>query len=81
MAKVVSIVPTQKTDDGRYHATQGTQILLDDGTRLEGVHKVTLVAEAGNLWKAIIEVHPINQKQIDALLEDIKVINHEPSLP
>ncbi|MHA3078791.1 hypothetical protein [Acinetobacter sp. ANC 5502] len=77
MAKVVSVIPSHKDDDTNAHAAWGTKVLLDDGSRLEGVHKITLVAEAGEVWKAIIEVYPKNQKQIDALIEEIQVINHE----
>ncbi len=32
-----------------------------------------MVAEVGNVWKAIIEVNPINQLQIDAQLSELKV--------
>jgi len=74
MTKVVSIIPPQKDDDTGPHKAQGTRVLLDDGSRLEGVKKVTLVAEAGDVWKAIIELSPVNQKQIDALIEEIQVI-------
>lgn len=76
MVKVVSVVPKENDKDG-VHICQGTQILLSDGNRLEGVHKVTLVAEADNVWRAIIEVFPKNQTQIDALLSDLKVLGHE----
>lgn len=76
MAKVVSIVPTSKctNTNTNAHAAQGTKVLLDDGSRLEHVHKVTLVAEKGAAWKAIIEVYPTNQQQIDAIIEDLQVI-------
>jgi len=74
MTKVVSIIPPHKDGDTGPHKVQGTHVLLDDGSRLEGVQKVTLVAEVGDVWKAIIELRPVNQKQIDALIEEIKVI-------
>ena len=73
MPKVVSITPKEKDEDTGCHAAQGTQVLLDDGSYLQGVTKVTLVAEVGELWKAVIEVHPLNQKQIDALLVGVNV--------
>lgn len=69
MTKVVSIVPAQSNSDG-CHRANGTRVLLSDGSELKGVAKVTLVAEVGELWKAIIEVHPTNQQQINALLQD-----------
>lgn len=81
MPKVVSIIPKSKDKDTGAHSVQGTQVLLDDGKKLEGVCKVTLVAEAGAIWKAIIEVYPTNQKQIDALVSDVKVVKHESTMP
>lgn len=81
MTKIVSIIPTQNSKDGRYHVSQGTQVLLSDGSRLEGVSKVTLVAEVGEAWKAIIEVFPTNQDQINALLTELKVQGNEQSVP
>lgn len=75
MPKVVSIIPSKNKRKHGVHTTQGTQVLLDNGEKLEGVHKVTLVAEVDKPWKAIIEVWPVNQVQIDALLE--KVITNE----
>ena len=73
MPKIVSIIPKLKESERGAHSAHGTQVLLDDGSRLEGVTKVTLVAEVGNVWKAIIEVNPINQLQIDAQLSELKV--------
>ncbi len=81
MPKVVSIVPKIKSDDGRFHLTQGTQVLLDDGSCLEGVTKITLVAEVGMPYKAIIEVLPTNQKQIDAVLSDLKIAQRKVGPP
>ncbi|MCU4378856.1 hypothetical protein [Acinetobacter haemolyticus] len=81
MPKVISIIPEIKSDDGRFHQTQGTQVLLDDGSCLEGITKITLVAEVGKPWKAILEVIPINQKQIDAVLDELQVAEHRVSPP
>jgi hypothetical protein len=58
------------------HHANGTKVLLDDGSYLEGVKSITLKAEVNQPWKAIIEVHPTNQKQIDALVEELKVVQH-----
>ena len=74
MAKVVSIIPPQKEGDKHAHLAQSTKVLLDDGSYLEGVVSITLKAEVNHPWKAIIEVYPTNQKQIDALIEDLKVV-------
>ncbi|MBC6786650.1 hypothetical protein CKN53_08865 [Acinetobacter baumannii] len=72
MPRIVSVIPPK--DDSNITKTQGTKILLDNGEYLRHVHKITLVAEAESPWKAIIEVYPSNQEQIDALLSDLKVV-------
>ena len=81
MPKVVSVIPKIKSGDGRFHQTKGTQVLLDDGSYLEGVTKITLVAEVGKPWKAILEVIPTNQEQIDAVLDELHVAERRISPP
>lgn len=71
MPRVASIIPPDSK--GSLTLCNGTQVLLDNGEYLQHVNKITLVAEPGQPWKAIIEVHPTNQEQIDALLSDLKV--------
>ncbi|MDD9319972.1 hypothetical protein M0O54_07515 [Acinetobacter lactucae] len=71
MPRVASIIPPDSK--GSLTLSNGTQVLLDNGEYLQHVNKITLVAEPGQPWKAIIEVHPTNQEQIDALLSDLKV--------
>ncbi|MDC5022033.1 hypothetical protein OHW22_11575 [Acinetobacter baumannii] len=72
MPRIVSVIPPK--DDSNITKTQGTKILLDNGEYLRHVHKITLVAEPESPWKAIIEVYPQNQEQIDALLSDLKLV-------
>lgn len=72
MVRIVSVIPPK--DDSNITKAQGTKILLDNGEYLRCVHKITLVAEAEAPWKAIIEVYPQNQEQIDAVLADLKVL-------
>ncbi|VCZ57970.1 hypothetical protein BANRA_02739 [Acinetobacter baumannii] len=72
MPRIVSVIPPK--DDSNITKAQGTKILLDNGEYLRCVHKITLVAEAESPWKAIIEVYPSNQEQIDAVLADLKVL-------
>jgi len=76
MAKVVSIIPPRKEVIAGVHRANGTKVLLDDGSYLEGVKSITLKAEVGQPWKAIIEVYPTNQKQIDALVEELRVVQY-----
>ncbi|HHP4810588.1 TPA: hypothetical protein ACSBZ0_002950 [Acinetobacter baumannii] len=75
MPRIVSVIPPK--DDSNITKTQGTKILLDNGEYLRHVHKITLVAEPESPWKAIIEVYPSNQEQINALLADIEVIKRD----
>ncbi|USU94149.1 hypothetical protein [Acinetobacter pittii] len=72
MVRIVSVIPPK--DDSNITKAQGTKILLDNGEYLRCVHKITLVAEVEAPWKAIIEVYPQNQDQIDAVLADLKVL-------
>ncbi len=75
MAKVVSIIPPK---DGRSGTrVQGTKVLLDNGEYLDCINKITLVAEPMEQWKAIIEVYPSNQAQIDAILADVIIHKRE----
>jgi len=71
MPRVASIIPPESK--GSLTLCNGTKVLLDNGEYLQHVNKITLVAEPGQPWKAVIEVHPTNQEQIDALLGDLKV--------
>lgn len=72
MPRIASIIPP--VSKGKVTPSQGTKVLLDNGEYLEAVNKITLVAEVNQPWKAIIEVHPTNQEQIDALVTDLKVV-------
>ncbi|HHP8252892.1 TPA: hypothetical protein ACSIYJ_003514 [Acinetobacter baumannii] len=75
MPRIVSVIPPK--DDSSITKAQGTKILLDNGEYLRHVHKITLVAEPESPWKAIIEVYPSNQEQINALLADVEVIKRD----
>ncbi len=75
MPRIVSVIPPK--DDSNITKAQGTKILLDNGEYLRCVHKITLVAEVDSPWKAIIEVYPSNQEQINALLADVEVIKRD----
>ncbi|MGQ1143207.1 hypothetical protein ACT4VO_12500 [Acinetobacter baumannii] len=75
MPRIVSVIPPK--DASNITKAQGTKILLDNGEYLRHVHKITLVAEPESPWKAIIEVYPSNQEQINALLADVEVIKRD----
>ncbi|WP_335953709.1 hypothetical protein [Acinetobacter higginsii] len=76
MPKIVSVIPPKGTT---ITPSQGTKVLLDNGEYLNCINKITLVAEPNEPWKAIIEVYPSNQGQIDALLDEVTVLNQAPS--
>ncbi|MDC4952841.1 hypothetical protein OHW04_02220 [Acinetobacter baumannii] len=75
MPRIASIIPPESK--GTATLSTGTKVLLDNGEYLQHVNKITLVAEPGQPWKAIIEVHPTNQEQIDALLTDLEVVKRD----
>ncbi|WP_171407487.1 hypothetical protein [Acinetobacter sp. 2JN-4] len=77
MPKIVSVIPPS-IDGQRSTKVLGTKVLLDNGEYLQGVTKVTLIADPGEgVWKAIIEVTPVNQHQIDAVMSDIIVAGRD----
>lgn len=80
MPRIVSVIPAanNREEKNSIQVCNGTKVLLDDGSYLENIKKITLVAEVDQPWKAIIEVTPKNQQQLDALLHDIKVNQVDP---
>jgi len=51
---LVSIVPPP-TEPGKPTLTQGTEVILADGSKMDGVTGITLKAEPNGVWKANIE--------------------------
>ena len=41
--------------DGKATSTQGTRVMLGDGSELSGVTKIVLTAEVNSIWQA--EIH------------------------
>lgn len=58
LLKVATIIPGEKADGSSFHPAQGTKVVLSDGSELTGVTGITLRAEVGGIWKAVIEVYP-----------------------
>lgn len=58
LLKVATIIPGEKTEGSSFHQAMGTKVVLSDGSELTGVTAITLRAEAGGIWKAVIEVYP-----------------------
>jgi len=58
LLRVATIIPGEKADGSSVHLAQGTKVVLSDGSELAGVTGITLRAEAGGIWKAVIEVCP-----------------------
>lgn len=69
MPKIVSVIPPKGHNNITH--SQGTTVLLDNGEYLNCINKITLVCEPRKPWKAIIEVYPSNQEQIDAVLSEL----------
>jgi hypothetical protein len=55
---VVTIVPPDVAKPGTGTRTMGTKVLLADGSELQGVTKIVLVAEPNDVWRAEISVMP-----------------------
>lgn len=55
--QLVSIVPHAPVA-GTPCMTQGTKVLLADGSELGGITKITLTADINDVWRAQIEVIP-----------------------
>lgn len=53
---LVSIVPPP-TEPGRPTLTQGTEVILADGSKMDGVRSITLKADCNSVWTATIECH------------------------
>ena len=52
---IVKITPREPVD-GQPTRTQGTEVWLADGTKLEGVTRIELTAEVNDIWRAKIDV-------------------------
>ena len=72
--RVATIIPAPPKDGNSCHLTQGTRVLLDDGSELDGVVSITLSAVSNGLWSATIEVLPQVVPSITANAE-VKVID------
>ncbi|MYZ41407.1 hypothetical protein [Schauerella aestuarii] len=55
MGKLISIVPPPLSEDGHLPC-MGTQILTADGKKIEGVTRVELIAEVGEVWRAVVHL-------------------------
>lgn len=67
---LVSIVPPP-TEPGRPTLTQGTEVILADGSKMDGVTGITIRADCNGVWQATIECH-VNLK---AALDGIEVVD------
>lgn len=52
---LMRIVPRKNADGSDSVLCNGTQVLLQDGTEVPGVTRITLVAEVGGVWRATLE--------------------------
>lgn len=68
---LLKIVPAERSGDGP-KLTNGSQVVLANGTKLEGVVRVEIIGEANNVWKAKIEVL-CEPPDFDRILADIAV--------
>lgn len=67
MKSIATIVPPELGDGEWYAKTQGTKVVLEDGSVLSGVTKITLVAVTDDIWRAVIECNvKIQAVKVDA---------------
>ena len=63
---VVTIMPPPNQKPGSAQATQGTKVILSDGSELSRVTGVTLTANRHGVWEATITVLPEIIQPVDA---------------
>jgi hypothetical protein len=80
MSKRVTIVPGRDSEGNA--VVQGTKVLLPDGSAIPGVRKITLVAEAGGLWNATIELVAsiVDVTNIDSTEMEFSKAFHRPEI-
>ena len=68
-----TIIPSRAGKNGTF--TQGTQVLLEDGTELSGVTKIVLTAKADSLWHGEVHIFPKMYTPIKADVEIVEDFN------
>lgn len=69
--KILTVVPAPKAEESQAHRVMGTEVLLSDGSRLEGVRRIELVADIERgVWVIRIEAQLMKAPSICAELQD-----------
>lgn len=66
------IIPGKDNDDQPSLVCQGTRVVLEDGVELEGVTKIVLTAEVGEVWRAEIHCCVLVPEQLASTLRLIQ---------
>lgn len=78
---VVTIMPPPNQKPGSAQSTQGTKVILSDGSELSRVKSVTLTANLHGVWEATITVLPEVIQPLDAnatiVVEDVTALADE----
>lgn len=72
----IVIVQPPRSESGAVLA-RGTKVVTEDGHEITGVTKVTLIAEAGDVWRAVIECVPHLSGDLIASLPGLDVVVSE----
>lgn len=72
MKNLMKIVPGM-SEDGKPTLTHGTRVVLPDGTEVQGVTHIELVAHVNDVWRAKIECIVQPPESIDVLAEVVEV--------
>lgn len=70
---VVTILPPPNQKPGSAQMTQGTRVILSDGSELARVTGVTLTAGVNGVWEATITVLPEIIQPVDAEAHIVEV--------
>lgn len=52
---LMRIVPRKNADGSDSIVCNGTRVVLQDGTEVQGIKSITLVGEVGGVWRATLE--------------------------
>lgn len=72
MGDLVRIIPGA-CGDGFPHRTNGTKVLMPDGTELPRVTKIVLTAEPDDIWRAEIHCHVL----VDQVVAEAQIRDHK----
>lgn len=69
--RIVSIIPAE-AEPGQAQTVFGTKVVLDDGSVIDNIHRIELVADPKTkVWTACLHVHAALQGELNAELVSV----------